>query len=165
MEGMFDASHNKFTVKFYEALNLSSEEHYLRSETYLFSILIRHTEDSNAEELFDAALKKMYPVKEKKCKQIYQVIGFVNAFNKRTRRWENQHSFSQLYIGKAGYESALYDFDKQKNEVQFYRTCNNHNKYNDIRGKAELHTPHVHDNGQFANWGDKVIKSFNPDNI
>ena len=92
MEGMFDASHDKFTVKFYEALNLSSEEHYLRSETYLFSILIRHTEDSNAEELFDAALKKMYPVKERKCKQIYQVIGFVNVST-------NKPSVSRTLLG------------------------------------------------------------------
>jgi len=95
---------------------------------------------------------------------IYQIVSFVNAFNKRTKKWESLHNITKVYIGKAGIKTAYQDFESQKNEVQFYLQ-QNLSKYSDVRGKVEIQIPHIHENGSLAYWGDKVLHSFNPNNI
>jgi hypothetical protein len=95
---------------------------------------------------------------------IYQIVSFVNAFNKRTKNWESLHSVTKVYIGKEGLKTAYIDFEEQKREVQFYLQ-QNLSKYSDKRAKVEIQIPHIHENGSLAYWGDKVIHSFNPENI
>ena len=63
MEAIFDAQHEKMMVKYYEALNIDSDEDYSPSKSYNFKITIRHGEETNANQLFDEVFKKMYPPK------------------------------------------------------------------------------------------------------
>ena len=32
--------------------------------------------------------------------QIYQLVAFVNAFNRYTKRWESLHNITKVYVGK-----------------------------------------------------------------
>lgn len=96
--------------------------------------------------------------------KVYQLIAFVNAYNKRTKKWESLHNVTKVYIGKEGLKTAFLEFEEQQKEVVFY-TQQQPRKYNDIRGKVEIQIPHVHKNGSLAYWGDKVLKSYNPKNI
>lgn len=100
-----------------------------------------------------------------KAKQIYQLVSYVNAWNKRKRKWESLRNVSKVYVGIAGLEQAHYDFNSELKEYRFLSQQGNWNKYGDTRGKVEVHIPHVHDNGTLAYWGDKIILSHNPDNI
>lgn len=66
MEQIFDAQHENMNIKYYEALNIDSDANYSRNKTYNFKILIRHGEDTNANQLFDEAKNKMFPPKIKR---------------------------------------------------------------------------------------------------
>ena len=96
--------------------------------------------------------------------KVYQLIAFVNAYNKNSKRWESLHNVTKVYIGKEGLKTAYAEFEDQKKEVVFY-TQQHLKKYSETRGKVELQIPHVHENGSLAYWGDKVLKSYNPENI
>jgi hypothetical protein len=99
-----------------------------------------------------------------KAQKIYQLVSFVNAYNKRTKRWESQRSVSKVFVGKEGLKTAYIEFDNEKKEYEFI--MGQHlNRHSDKRGKVELHVPHVHENGTLAYWGDKVLLSHNPDKI
>jgi hypothetical protein len=98
-------------------------------------------------------------------KKIYQLVSYVNAWNKKKKEWESLRSVTNVYVGKEGLKTAHIHFE---NEVSWYKsltTVGNWNKYGETRGKVELHEPHVHDNGTLAYWGDKIILSHNPNNI
>ena len=97
--------------------------------------------------------------------KIYQLVSYANSYNKRTKKWESQRSVQQVYADKMGLQTAYTDFEREKSLIHNLRTCNNFNKYSEIRGKVELQVPHIHENGTFAYWGDKVLISYNPDNI
>ena len=97
-------------------------------------------------------------------KKIYQLVSFVNAFNRNTKRWESLHNETKIYIGKEGLKTAYFEFERQQKEVGFY--LQQHlRKYSETRGKVELQEPHVHENGSLAYWGDKVLHSYNPGKI
>jgi hypothetical protein len=97
--------------------------------------------------------------------KIYQLVSYVNAYNKRTKQWESLHSSMKVYVGAAGLKTAYAHFEQEKNRYHQLTTVGNWNKYSETRGKVELHIPHVHENGTLAYWGDKVIAAHNPDNI
>jgi hypothetical protein len=97
-------------------------------------------------------------------KKIYQMIAFVNAFNKKTKRWESLHNVTKVYVGRQGLKTAYIEFLNQTNEVQFYLQ-QNMNKYNDVRGKVEVQIPHIHENGSIGYWGDEILHSYNPKEI
>jgi hypothetical protein len=97
-------------------------------------------------------------------KKIYQLVSFVNAYNKKTKQWESLHSVTKIYIGKKGLETAYFEFEQQQKEVQFYLQQNSR-KYSDLRSKVEIQIPHIHENGSLAYWGDQVLKSFDFKNI
>jgi len=97
-------------------------------------------------------------------KNLYQLVSFVNAFNKNTKRWESLHSVTKVYIGKEGLKTAYFEFENEQKEVSFYLQ-QNLRKYSDVRGKVELQIPHIHENGCLAYWGEKVLHSFNPEKI
>jgi hypothetical protein len=96
--------------------------------------------------------------------KIYQLVSFVNAFNKKAKRWESLHNVSKVYVGKEGLKTAYAEFEKEKNR---YESVVNWlpSKYSEARGKVEVQEPHIHENGSLAYWGDKVIISHNPQNI
>jgi len=96
--------------------------------------------------------------------KIYQLVSFVNAWNKRTKQWESLRSISKVYVGAEGLKSALIEFENETKEFEFL-TQQHLSKHGEKRGKVELHEPHVHNNGSLAYWGDKVIKTHNPCNI
>lgn len=97
--------------------------------------------------------------------QIYQLVSFANAFNKRTKKWENLRSVKQIYIGKEGLSTAYSEFEVEKNEVKFYENGYYSNKYSEINVKVEIHIPHIHKNGMLAYYGGEIILSYNPNNI
>jgi len=97
--------------------------------------------------------------------KIYQLTCFVNGWVKRSREWESLHSFTKLYVGKEGLITALAEFERQKNKFHQARTVGNWRRIGEVRGKCELHIPHIHEDGTIAYWGDKVIVIENPDNI
>jgi hypothetical protein len=96
--------------------------------------------------------------------QIYQLVAFVNAYNKNSKQWESLHNITKVYVGKEGLKTAYFEFEIQQKEVQFYLQ-QNFLKYSDVRGKVELQIPHIHENGSLAYWRDKVLHSFNPSKI
>lgn len=97
--------------------------------------------------------------------KIYQLVSYVNAYNKRTKQWESLRSVTNVYAGAEGLKTAYRDFENEKNQFHQLTTVGNWNKYSDTRGKVEIHVPHIHENGTLAYWGDKVIASHNPYNI
>lgn len=97
--------------------------------------------------------------------KIYQLVSFANAFNKRTKRWEKLRYVQNVYIGANGLKTAYHNFDEEKREVSYYENGYYSTKYSEIRVKVEIHIPHIHNNGSLAYWGDKVIHSYNPQNI
>ena len=97
-------------------------------------------------------------------KKIYQLVSFVNAYNKRTQKWESLHNVTKVFVGKEGLKTALFELEKEINEQKYYNQISL-SKYSEIRGKAEVHEPHIHENGSLAYWGDKIINSYNPKNI
>lgn len=97
--------------------------------------------------------------------KIYQLVSYVNAWNKRSKEWESLRSVTTIYIGRAGLKTAYAHFEREVREYENAITVNNCNKYGETRGKVELHEPHVHENGTLAYWGDKIILSHNPNNI
>lgn len=101
----------------------------------------------------------MKPVK------IYQLVSFVNAWNKRAKKWDSLKSITIVYAGKEGLKTAIKEFERQVDQHKHITTVGNWNKYSETRGKVELHEPHIHENGTLAYWGDKVILSHNPQNI
>lgn len=96
--------------------------------------------------------------------QIYQLVSFVNAYNKNTKRWESLHNIKKVYVGKEGLKTAYFEFEVQQKEVSFFLQ-QNLRKYSDVRGKVEVQIPHIHENGSLAYWADKLIHSFNPQNL
>lgn len=100
-----------------------------------------------------------------KAVKIYQLISFVNAWNKRTKEWESLKSISKVYAGKEGLKTAYIEYEKEVSEYKHLTTVGNWNKYGETRGKAELHEPHIHENGTLAYYGDKILISHNPNNI
>lgn len=96
--------------------------------------------------------------------KIYQIVSFVNAYNKRLEKWESLHNVTKVYIGKEGLKTAFLEFEQEQKEVIFWLQ-QQPRKYREIRGKVEIQIPHIHQNGSLAYWGDKVLKSFNPQNI
>lgn len=97
--------------------------------------------------------------------QIYQLTCFVNGWVKRSKQWETLYSYNCIYVGKEGLKTAYFEFEHQKNKFFQARTVGNWNRIGEVRGKCELHIPHIHDNGTIAYWGDKILISENPDNI
>ena len=51
--------------------------------------------------------------------KVYQLIAFVNAYNKNSKRWESLHNVTKVYIGKEGLKTAYAEFEDQKKEVVF----------------------------------------------
>lgn len=100
-----------------------------------------------------------------KAVKIYQLVSFVNAYNKRTKQWESLRSTKEVYAGKEGLKTAYFEYEKEVNEYKFIETTFRSGKYREMRGKVEIHEPHIHENGQIAYWGDKVLISHNPQNI
>lgn len=98
-------------------------------------------------------------------KKVYQLVSYVNAWNKRTKQWESLRSVTTVYIGKEGLKTAYDHFESEVSKYKQLTTVGNWNKYGETRGKVELHEPHVHENGTLAYWGDKIILSHNPSNI
>jgi hypothetical protein len=96
--------------------------------------------------------------------KVYQLVSYANAWDKKKKQWESLRSITVVYIGRAGLRTAREHFER---EVLKFKetTIYIDSKYEDIRGKVELHEPHVHDNGTLAYWGDKIILSHNPQNI
>ena len=82
---------------------------------------------------------------------IYQLVGFVNGFNKKTKQWESLYTITKVYIGKKGLKTAYKDFETFKKEVE-----NGLNivgiKYSDVRGKVEIQKPRTLKNGTLAYW-------------
>lgn len=97
--------------------------------------------------------------------KLYQLTCFVNAYNKRKKQWESKYTFNQIFVGKEGLKTAYSEFERQKLKFEHERAVGNWNKYSDVRGKCELHIPHIHENGTIAYWADKILISENPDNI
>lgn len=97
--------------------------------------------------------------------KIYQLVSYVNAYNKRLKKWESLRSVTIVYAGKEGLKTACSEFEREVNEYKQLTTVGNWNKYSETRGKVELHEPHIHENGMLAYWGDKVILCHNPENI
>lgn len=97
--------------------------------------------------------------------QIYQLVSFVNAFNKRTKKWESLRSVQNVYVGKEGLSTAYSQFEKEKKEVRFYENGYYESKYSEVRVKVEIHIPHIHEDGSLGYYGDKIILSYNPSNI
>lgn len=97
--------------------------------------------------------------------QIYQLVSFVNAWNKRQKKWESLHSVTRLYANAEGLKTAYADFESEVSQYKQLTTVGNWNKYSQTRGKVELHIPHIHENGTFAYWGDKILQAHNPENI
>lgn len=96
--------------------------------------------------------------------KIYQLVSFVNAYNKRTKKWESLRNIKNVYVGTEGLKTAYFDFEKEVNEQKYYQGVNL-SKYSEIRGKAEIQEPHIHNDGTLAYFGDKVLQSYNPLNI
>ena len=99
-----------------------------------------------------------------KTHKIYQLVSFVNAYNKRTKKWESLRSIQKVYVGAEGLKTAYFEFEKEVNEQKYYEQISLP-KYREIRGKAEIQEPHIHNDGSLAYYGDKVIQSYNPLNI
>jgi hypothetical protein len=99
-----------------------------------------------------------------KAQRIYQLVSFVNAYNKKTKQWESQRSVSKIFAGKEGLKTAHFEFENEKREYEFIMQ-QHFSKHSDKRGKVELHIPHIHNNGSIAYWGDKILLSHNPENI
>ncbi len=98
-------------------------------------------------------------------KNLYQLVSFVNAYNKKAGKWENLRSVTKVYVGKEGIKSAYFDFENEKKHVDFYLQQKCSNKYREFRGKVEVMSPHIHQNGELAYYGDKIFHSYNPENI
>jgi hypothetical protein len=92
-------------------------------------------------------------------KKIYQLVCFVNAWNKRTKQWENLRSVTKVYVGKEGLKTAYIHFDNEKREYQFI-IGQNLSKYGAKVGKVEIQEPFIHPDGSLAYWGDKVLQSY-----
>jgi hypothetical protein len=97
--------------------------------------------------------------------QIYQLVSFANAWNKRKKNWESLRSVQKVYVGTEGLKTAYFKFNKELNEVRFYENGYYESKYSEVRVKVEIHIPHIHDDGSLAYYADKVIESYNPSNI
>lgn len=100
-----------------------------------------------------------------KAQKIYQLVSYVNAFNKRSKRWESLRSIKEVFVGAKGLKSAYFRHNEEVNEYEFIETTFRSSKYSEMRGKVEIHEPHIHDNGTLAYYGDKIIVSHNPQNI
>jgi hypothetical protein len=96
--------------------------------------------------------------------KIYQLVSYVNAYNKREKSWESLRSVTKVFVGDEGLKTAIYDFEYEIKEFEFLMS-QHLKKYSDKRGKVEVHVPFVHSNGSLAYWGEEVIKSHNPQNI
>lgn len=57
MADIFEASHEDFSIRYYNPLNLR-EGKYSPSNKYRYEIVIRHTEGTDANKLFEEAIKK-----------------------------------------------------------------------------------------------------------
>ena len=95
----------------------------------------------------------------------YQLVSYLNAYNRRTRKWESLWSITTIAVGDNGLKTLLHSFESEQIKHEYNRRVNNWRKYSEVRGKVEVHEPHIHENGTLAYWGDKVIASYNPDNI
>jgi hypothetical protein len=100
-----------------------------------------------------------------KAQKIYQLTSYVNAYNKRLKKWESLRSVTTVYAGKEGLKTACKEFENEVYQYKQLTTVGNWRKYSETRGKVEVHEPHIHDNGMLAYWGDKIILSHNPDKI
>jgi hypothetical protein len=100
-----------------------------------------------------------------KAQKIYQLVSYVNAWNKRTKQWESLRSVQKVYAGKEGLKTAFFEYEKEVSQYHQLTTVGNWRKYGETRGKVEIQEPHIHENGEIAYWGDKVLKSHNPNNI
>lgn len=97
--------------------------------------------------------------------KLYQLTCYVNAWNKRKKQWESKYTFTKLFVGANGLKSAYSEYDRQLSYFKQERTVGNWNKYGEVRGKCELHEPHIHEDGSIAYWGDNILLCENPDNI
>lgn len=97
--------------------------------------------------------------------KIYQLKCYLNGYNRSRRMWESLYSHTEVFVGPEGLATAHVKFEEQKARFHLERQSYSTRKYREIRGKCELHIPHIHQNGQLAYWGDEVIKIDNPDNI
>lgn len=97
--------------------------------------------------------------------QIYQLVSYVNAYNKRKKAWEPLRNERKIYRGTNGLQTASAEYRYEVNKYKFIETSIDLNKYREMRGKVELHIPHFHDNGAISYWGDQIILSHNPLNI
>lgn len=100
-----------------------------------------------------------------KAVKIYQLVSFVNAWNKRNKQWESLRSVTTIYAGKEGLKTAFREYESELSQYHQLTTVGNWRKYGETRGKVEIHEPHIHENGQIAYWGDKILKTHNPSNI
>ena len=48
--------------------------------------------------------------------KIYQLVSFVNAYNKRTKKWESLHNVTKVFVGKEGLKTAFFEFEKYRKE-------------------------------------------------
>lgn len=52
--------------------------------------------------------------------QIYQLVSFVNAFNKRTKKWESLRSVQNVYVGKEGLSTAYSQMENLREFILIY---------------------------------------------
>jgi hypothetical protein len=76
MEMLFDYNGLNFMIKHYEAVNVN-DERYNSQNVYQFRILIRHPEDTSADELFESAYRKMFESRPEKIQK--KKIFFVST--------------------------------------------------------------------------------------
>lgn len=100
-----------------------------------------------------------------KAVKIYQLVSYVNAYNKRKKEWETLHTSKTVYAGAEGLKTAHKHFEEEVYRYKQLTTVGNWNKYSETKGKVELHEPHIHENGTLAYWGDKILASHNPQGI
>lgn len=58
METIFDRYSDICNVRYYNSLNLKDEEDFIPEKTYKYEIRIRHSEGTNANDIFELAKKR-----------------------------------------------------------------------------------------------------------
>ncbi len=148
MESIYEARHSDISIRYYNAEGVSNSD-YLRSKKYKFRILIRHPENTNANDLFDKAYCKMFPLKVSRPtkKRIFLVstevgrakgrISFYIAEimpNKGLRLIDNDFTCSKT--SNKGIESEAVQALVNKNELPVTALNESHYRYGKLKNYA-----------------------------
>lgn len=55
--------------------------------------------------------------------KIYQLVSYVNAYNKRMKKWETLRTVSNIYVGAEGLKTAYRDFETEKKSIPSINYC------------------------------------------